>query len=83
MGYGWNRQNGIVPEVSQCNMDALAYVFQWAFEGAEPHEPPANGPSIARTSLPPTDPARGTGGERFVARPFFVSPTSGGAATPK
>ena len=44
MGYGWNRQNGIEPEISQCNMDALAYVFQWAFEGGEPYEPPANGP---------------------------------------
>jgi hypothetical protein len=25
-------------------MDALRYVWAWAFEGVDPYEPPANGP---------------------------------------
>jgi predicted Zn-dependent protease len=44
MGYGWNRTNGIQPVMSRCDMDALRYVWAWAFEGVAPYEPPANGP---------------------------------------
>jgi hypothetical protein len=36
MGYGWNRANGIEPVLSQCDVDALAYLFSWALEGTEP-----------------------------------------------
>ena len=39
MGYGWNRTNGITPVLSQCDVDALAYLFSWALEGNEPPEP--------------------------------------------
>ena len=39
MGYGWNRTNGITPVLSQCDVDALAYLFSWALEGTEPPEP--------------------------------------------
>ena len=39
MGYGWNRTNGIEPVLSQCDVDALAYLFSWALEGGEPPEP--------------------------------------------
>ena len=41
MGYGWP-DNGD-PVLSQCDVEALAYVFSWVFEGGEPH-PPAAGP---------------------------------------
>ena len=44
MGYGWTRTNGIQPVMSRCDMDALRYVWAWAFEGVDPYEPPANGP---------------------------------------
>lgn len=36
MGYGWNRTNGIEPVLSQCDVDALAYLFSWAINGTEP-----------------------------------------------
>ena len=42
MGYGWNRTNGITPVLSQCDVDALAYLFSWALNGTAP---PAPGPS--------------------------------------
>jgi hypothetical protein len=44
MGYGWNRTNGIEPVLSDCDLDAIRYIFQWAFDGVEPYAPPANGP---------------------------------------
>ena len=42
MGYGWNRTNGITPVLSQCDVDALSYLFSWALDGTAP---PAPGPS--------------------------------------
>ncbi len=39
MGYGWNRANGIEPVLSQCDVDALAYLFSWALEGTAPPAP--------------------------------------------
>ncbi len=44
MGYGWDRANGIEPVLSDCDLDGIRYVFQWAVEGVEPYEPAANGP---------------------------------------
>lgn len=41
MGYGWPNLGD--PVLSDCDLDALAFVFAWAFEGADPH-PPAAGP---------------------------------------
>jgi hypothetical protein len=41
MGYGWPDLGD--PVLSDCDLDALAFVFAWALEGAEPH-PPADGP---------------------------------------
>lgn len=41
MGYGWP-DNGD-PVLSQCDIDALAFVFAWAIEGSSPHRP-AQGP---------------------------------------
>ena len=41
MGYGWPDLGD--PVLSQCDVDALAFVFAWAFEGSEPH-PPGDGP---------------------------------------
>ena len=41
MGYGWP-DNGD-PVLSQCDIDALAFVFAWAIEGTAPHRP-AQGP---------------------------------------
>jgi len=37
MGYGWPSLGD--PVLSQCDIDALAYVFAWALEGSAPHEP--------------------------------------------
>ena len=37
MGYGWPDLGD--PVLSQCDVDALAFVFAWALEGSEPHEP--------------------------------------------
>ena len=42
MGYGWNRTNGITPVLSQCDIDALAYLFSRALNGTAP---PGPGPS--------------------------------------
>jgi hypothetical protein len=41
MGYGWPNLGD--PVLSDCDLDALAFVFAWALEGAEPY-PPAEGP---------------------------------------
>ena len=41
MGYGWPDLGD--PVLSDCDLDALAFVFAWAFEGSDPH-PPAEGP---------------------------------------
>jgi hypothetical protein len=41
MGYGWPDLGD--PVLSQCDIDALAFVFAWALEGSAPH-PPAAGP---------------------------------------
>jgi hypothetical protein len=41
MGYGWPDLGD--PVLSDCDLDALAFVFAWALEGSEPH-PPAEGP---------------------------------------
>jgi hypothetical protein len=41
MGYGWPDLGD--PVLSQCDVDALAFVFAWALEGADPY-PPAEGP---------------------------------------
>jgi len=41
MGYGWPDLGD--PVLSQCDVEALAFVFAWALEGSEPHEP-ATGP---------------------------------------
>lgn len=41
MGYGWPVLGD--PVLSDCDIDAIAFVFAWAFEGSDPH-PPAEGP---------------------------------------
>ena len=41
MGYGWPDLGD--PVLSDCDLDALAFVFAWALEGVEPH-PPGEGP---------------------------------------
>jgi hypothetical protein len=41
MGYGWPDLGD--PVLSDCDIDALAYVFRWAIEGTEP-APPGAGP---------------------------------------
>ena len=46
MGYGWIDSaflGGDEPILSDCDVDALAFVFAWALEGSEPY-PPAEGP---------------------------------------
>lgn len=37
MGYGWPQYGD--PVLSQCDIDALAFVFAWALEGSSPYEP--------------------------------------------
>ena len=41
MGYGWPDLGD--PVLSDCDMDALRFVFAWVFEGSAPHRP-AQGP---------------------------------------
>lgn len=41
MGYGWPQLGD--PVLSDCDVDALAYIFSWALEGSEP-QPPGPGP---------------------------------------
>ena len=43
MGYGWPTLGD--PVLSQCDIDALAYIFAWALEGTEP-QPPGAGPFV-------------------------------------
>jgi hypothetical protein len=43
MGYGWPDLGD--PVLSDCDIDALAFVFAWALEGSTPH-PPAQGPYV-------------------------------------
>lgn len=43
MGYGWPTLGP--PVLSQCDVDGLAFVFAWVFEGATPH-PPGPGPFV-------------------------------------
>ena len=43
MGYGWNTYPMSEPVLSDCDVDALAFVFAWVFEGSEPYVP-AEGP---------------------------------------
>lgn len=45
MGYGWPDLGD--PVLSKCDMEALAFVFAWVFEGSDPH-PPAEGPFVCR-----------------------------------
>lgn len=42
MGYGWPALGE--PVLSDCDLDALRYVFGWAFDGRAPAPPPVNGP---------------------------------------
>ena len=37
MGYGWTQE--IEPILSQCDVEGIAHVFAWAFEGSEPYRP--------------------------------------------
>jgi hypothetical protein len=41
MGYGWPDLGD--PVLSDCDLDGIAFVFAWVFEGSDPH-PPAEGP---------------------------------------
>ena len=41
MGYGWPDLGD--PVLSDCDLDAIAFVFAWVFEGGDPH-PPESGP---------------------------------------
>lgn len=41
MGYGWPDLGD--PVLSDCDLDAIAFVFAWAFDGGDPH-PPEAGP---------------------------------------
>lgn len=41
MGYGWPVLGD--PVLSDCDVDALAFIFAWVFEESDPH-PPAEGP---------------------------------------
>ena len=43
MGYGWPDLGD--PVLSQCDIDALAFVFAWAIEGTDP-QPPDAGPYV-------------------------------------
>jgi hypothetical protein len=43
MGYGWPDLGD--PVLSQCDVNALAFVFAWALEGSDPY-PPAEGPYV-------------------------------------
>jgi hypothetical protein len=52
MAYGWASPSanfGRVPDISQCDVDALAYVWSWAMEGSDPAKPEALTFSCAET----------------------------------
>lgn len=55
MGYGWPQLGD--PVLSQCDVEALAFIFAWALEGTEP-QPPAAGPFVCTSST--------TGGKRVA-----------------
>ena len=57
MGYGWLSEGA--PVLSQCDVEALAFVFSWALQGTEP-QPPAAGPFVCSTSQ--------TGRKRLASR---------------
>ena len=44
MGYGWPDLGD--PVLSQCDVDALAFVFAWALAGSDTPYPPAQGPFV-------------------------------------
>lgn len=46
MGYGWPELGD--PVLSQCDIDALAFVFAWVFEEQTPPHPPAAGPYVCK-----------------------------------
>ena len=39
MGYGWSRANGIVPTLSECDIEGIGVVFAWALQGVDPYPP--------------------------------------------
>ncbi len=41
MGYGWPDLGD--PALSECDIEGIAFVFAWVFDGSQPH-PPAEGP---------------------------------------
>src|SRR5918993_1520918 len=47
MGYGWPQLGD--PVLSQCDVEALAFIFAWALEGTEPQRP-AEGPFVCTSS---------------------------------
>lgn len=47
MGYGW--LSGGAPVLSQCDVEALAFVFAWALDGTAP-QPPSEGPFVCSSS---------------------------------
>ena len=47
MGYGWPELGD--PVLSQCDVNALAFVFAWALEGSDTY-PPAEGPYVCDTA---------------------------------
>lgn len=52
MAYGWASPSanfGRVPDISQCDVDALAYIWSWAMEGSDPAKPEALTFSCAET----------------------------------
>ncbi len=56
MGYGWPSLGD--PVLSQCDVEALAFVFKWALEGTAP-QPPGAGPFVCSS-----DKTSGRGGGR-------------------
>jgi hypothetical protein len=54
MGYGWPDLGD--PVLSDCDLDALAFVFDWALEGGDPY-PPAPGSLRLLARLRPQRPA--------------------------
>jgi hypothetical protein len=47
MGYGWPQFDD--PILSRCDIDALRFVFAWAFQGTIPFRPAA-GPDVCSAS---------------------------------
>jgi len=42
MGYGWIGENQPPPILSDCDVDALAFIWAWALDGTSP-SPPTSG----------------------------------------